>query len=137
MLDLDLMKASILRILMSVIAADVEKVSGSNMVWTRDNTKHWVAQLENRIEDIEFYLRRTVEWCEENDVYSDNTVFVCSVMALTWVCHLRGEEISRRELFEILGIENWNAIEDAVLELNPKYEEMQLEELLELVVSSF
>jgi hypothetical protein len=122
---------------MSVIAADVVLVSGSNMGWTRDNTKHWVAQLENRIEDIEFYLRRTVEWCEENEVYSDNTVFVCSVMALTWVCHLRGEEISRRELFEILGIENWNAIEDAVLELNPKYEEMQLEELLELVVSSF
>jgi hypothetical protein len=36
-----------------------------------------------------------------------------------------------------LGIENWNAIEDAVLEFNPKYEEMQLEELLAFVVSSF
>ena len=122
---------------MSVIGADVEKVLGSNMPWTRDNTKHWVAQLENRIEDIEFYLRRTIEWCEENEVYSDNLVFVCSVMTLSWVCHLRGEELSRREVFEILGIDNWNAIEDAVLEFNPKYEDMQLEELLELVVSSF
>lgn len=122
---------------MSVIGADVEKVLGSNMPWTRDNTKHWVAQLENRIEDIEFYLRRTIEWCEENEVYSDNLVFVCSVMTLSWVCHLRGEELSRREVFEILGIDNWNAIEDAVLDFNPKYEDMQLEELLELVVSSF
>jgi hypothetical protein len=137
MLDLDLMKVSILKILMSVIAADVELVSGSNMAWTRNDTKHWINQLENRIEDIEFYLRRTVEWCEENDVYSNNTVFVCSVMALTWVCHLRGEEISRREIFEILGVDNWNALEDSVLKFNPKYEEMQLEELLELVVSSF
>jgi hypothetical protein len=107
------------------------------MAWTRNDTKHWINQLENRIEDIEFYLRRTVEWCEENDVYSNNTVFVCSVMALTWVCHLRGEEISRREIFEILGVDNWNALEDSVLKFNPKYEEMQLEELLELVVSSF
>ena len=122
---------------MSVIAADVGKASESDMPWTRDDTKYWVAQLENRIEDIEFYLKRTIEWCEENEVYSDNLVFVCSVMALTWVCHLRGEEISRRELFEILGIDNWNAIEDAILEFNPKYEDMQLEELLELVVSSF
>lgn len=122
---------------MSVIGADVEKVLGSDMPWTRDNTKHWVAQLENRIEDIEFYLRRTIEWCEENEVYSDNLVFVCSVMTLSWVCHLRGEELSRREVFEILGIDNWNAIEDAMLEFNPKYEDMQLEELLELVVSSF
>ena len=122
---------------MSVIVADVEKVSGSDMPWTRDNTKHWVAQLENRIEDIEFYLRRTIEWCEENEVYSDNTVFVCSVMAIAWVCHLRNEELSRQEIFEILGVENWEAVEDAVLEFNPKYEDMELEDLLELVVSSF
>lgn len=105
--------------------------------WSRDDTKHWVSQLENRIDDIEHYLQRTVEWCEQNDVDSDQTVFVCSVMTLTWVCHLRGEEISRREIFEILGIENWNSIEDAVLAFNPKYEQMQLEELLELVVNSF
>lgn len=105
--------------------------------WSKDDTKHWVSQLENRIDDIEYYLRRTVEWCEQNDVDSDKTVFLCSVMTLTWVCHLRGEEISRREIFEILGIENWNSIEDAVLEFNSKYEQMQLEELLELVVNSF
>jgi len=121
---------------MNVIVADAVKVLGFEMPWTRDQTKHWVAQLENRIEDIEYYLRRTVEWCEENDVYSDNHVFVCSVMTLAWVSHLRGEDISRREIFEILGIENWNAIEDAVLEFNPKYEDLQLEELLELIVDS-
>ena len=117
--------------------ADVVKALGFDMPWSRDDTKHWVAQLENRIEDIEFYLKRTVEWCDENEVYSDNLVFVCSVMTIAWVSHLRNEELSRREVFEILGIDNWNAIEDAVLEFNPKYEDMQLEELLELVVSSF
>lgn len=105
--------------------------------WTRDDTKEWVTQLENRIEDIQFYLKRTLEWCEENDVYSDKIIFVCSIMALVWVSHLRNEPISKHELFEILGIENWEDIEDAVFEFNPIYEDMELEELLAFVVSSF
>lgn len=105
--------------------------------WTRDNTKEWIAQLENRIEDIEFYLRRTLEWCEENDICSEKTIFTCSIMAIVWVCHLRNELVSKHELFEILGVDQWHEAEDAVFEFNPKYEDMQLEELLESVVSSF
>ena len=105
--------------------------------WTRDDTKEWVSQLENRIEDIQFYLSRTLEWCEENEVYSDRIIFVCSIMAIVWVCHLRKEPISKHELFEILGIENWNDVEDAVFEFNPIYENMEIEELLQFVVSSF
>ena len=105
--------------------------------WTREDTQHWIAQLENRIEDIQFYLSRAHEWCEENDVYSDKIIFVCSIMALVWVSHLRNEPISKHELFEILGIEDWENIEDAVFEFNPIYEDMELEELLQFVVSSF
>lgn len=105
--------------------------------WTRDDTKEWVAQLENRIEDIEFYLKRTLEWCEENEVYSDKIIFTCSIMAIVWVCYLRNEPVSKHELFEILGIENWEDAEDAVFEFNPIYAEMELEELLQCVVSSF
>lgn len=104
--------------------------------WTRDNTKEWIAQLENRIEDIGFYLKRTLEWCEENEIYSDKTIFVCSVMAIVWVCHLRNEPISKHELFEILGLENWHEAEDAIFEFNPLYESMELEELLRVVSSS-
>jgi hypothetical protein len=105
--------------------------------WTRDDTKQWIAQLEHRIEDIEFYLKRTLEWCEENEIYSDKAIFVCSIMALVWVSHLRNEPISKHELFEILGIENWENVDDAVFEFNPAYETMELEELLQFVVSSF
>ena len=105
--------------------------------WTRDDTKEWIAQLEHRIEDIHFYLNRSIEWCEENDVYSDKIIFVCSIMSIVWVCHLRNEPISKHELFEILGIEDWENIEDAVFEFNPIYEDMELEELLQFVVSSF
>lgn len=105
--------------------------------WSRNDTKDWIAKLENRIEDLQFYLSRTKEWCEENEIYSEKVIFVCNVMAMVWVSHLRNEPISRHELFEILGIETWNEIEDAIFEFNPAYESLELEELLRLVVDSF
>lgn len=106
-------------------------------VWNRQSTRNWIAQLENRIEDIEYYLRRTVEWCEANEVYDDRTVFACTVMTAVWVSHMRDEPISKQELFEILGIKGWDTIDDAIYEFNKDYEMLDHEELLEMVASSF
>jgi hypothetical protein len=106
-------------------------------VWNRQSTKDWIAQLEHRIEDIEYYLRKTVEWCEDNGVYSEQTIFACTVMTAVWVSHLRNEPISKRELFEILGIVGWDQIEDAIYEFNPEYAHLEHDELLEMVASSF
>ena len=105
--------------------------------WTRADTKEWIYRLENRVEDIDFYLKRTLEWCEDNAVYSDRIVLICCIMAITWVCHLRNESISKKELFEILGIDDVNQIDDEVFTFNKKYEDMELEELLQFVVDSF
>lgn len=105
--------------------------------WSRDDTKEWISQLENRIEDLQFYLARTAEWCEEHDIHSEKTVLMCNVMALIWVSYLRNEPISIHEMFEMLGISNWQDTDDTVLEFNPAYETMELEELLQLVVDSF
>lgn len=105
--------------------------------WTRDDTKEWISQLENRIEDIHFYLNRTLEWCEENQIYSDKIIFVCNVMTIVWVSHCRNEPVSKYELFEILGIKDWQQVDDAILEFNPIYQDMELEDLLRYVVSSF
>ena len=106
-------------------------------MWSRNQTKHWISQLEHRIEDIEYYLRRTVEWCEANDVYSDRVVFACAVMTAAWVSHMRDEPLSKHEIFEILGIENWQSIEDGIYEYNPEYAYLEHEELLEMVANSF
>ena len=106
-------------------------------VWNRQSTRDWIAQLEHRIDDIEYYLRQTVNWCEQNQVYDDRTVFACSVMTAVWVSHLRNEPISKRELFEILGIEGWDQIDDAIYEFNEEYSFYEHEELLELVARSF
>lgn len=105
--------------------------------WSRDDTKHWIAQLENRIEDIEFYLKLALQWCEDNEVYSDKIIFVCAVMTIVWVSHLREEPISKHELFEILGVEGWEDTEDGVFEFNPKYSYMELEDLLDYIVGTF
>ena len=105
--------------------------------WTRADTKHWITQLEHRIADFEYYRAKTTEWCKQQEVYSERVVLMCHIMALVWVSHLRNEQISRQELFELLGIENWEDVEEAVFEFNPKYELLTLEELLEAIVDSF
>jgi hypothetical protein len=91
-------------------------------VWNRDSTRLWIAQLEHRIEDIQYYMERTVRWCETNEVYSDRTVFACVVMTAVWVSHMRNEPISKHELFEMLGVEGWDKVDDAIYEFNSDYE---------------
>lgn len=99
--------------------------------WSRQDTQHWIAQLELRIEDIDFYLKRTIEWCEENEIYDDEVVFALASLAVIWVSHMRGEPISRRELLELLAVEHWEEVDDAEYTMNPKYLQMNLEEMLE------
>jgi hypothetical protein len=101
--------------------------------WTRDDTKHWVAQLENRIEDIEYYLGEATQWCEDNDIYSDATVFACMLMTVLWVSSQRGEILTKREAMEILGVVGWEQMEDEEFVLGPDHLNSELEDLLEQV----
>jgi hypothetical protein len=103
--------------------------------WTREDTQHWISQLEHRIEDIDYYLHQTVEWCEENNVYHEQAVFTCAVMTVIWVSHMRGEDLSKREVLEIVGVKDWYNAEDAIYSLGTEFQGLELEELLELVSS--
>jgi hypothetical protein len=105
--------------------------------WTRDKTQEWIGQLENRLEDIDYYLARTVEWCETNDVYDDQIVFACAVMTVIWVSHMRGEPLSKREALEIVGIADAAEVEDEEYALGEPFKDYDHEELLEAVVSRF
>lgn len=101
--------------------------------WTREDTQHWIDQLEHRIEDIDYYLYQTLEWCENNGIYRDDAVFACALMTVIWVSHQRGEPMSKREAMEILGVQGWEMVEDEEFELNQKYYNMDIEDLLEEV----
>lgn len=105
--------------------------------WTREDTQHWIAQLENRVEDIDYYLMRTIDWCERYGVWDDETVFALASLTVIWVSHMRGEPITRRELLEILSVEKWEEVDDAEYTLQPKYLDMDLEEILEQAIQKF
>lgn len=102
--------------------------------WAREDTRDWIAQIELRVEDLNYYLMQTVQWCEENNILDDRTVFACSMMTALWVTWQRNEHITRWELLEILGIKDWNNFPDEEVELGPKFQGLDLEEILEQVV---
>lgn len=103
------------------------------MAWTRNQTREWITHLENRLEDIDYYLNRTIEWCEERGVYNDQAVFACAVMTVIWVSHMRQEPLSKREVLELVGVTDYYNVEDQEYNLNPQFQNLELEELLEVV----
>jgi hypothetical protein len=106
-------------------------------IWSRDDTKEWVIQLEHRLEDIDYYLKKTVDWCEENGIYDDQIVFACASITVLWVSHMRHEPISRREMLEIVGILDWDQVDDFEYRLDDEYSNYDHEEILEAVVNRF
>jgi len=101
--------------------------------WSRWDTKLWINQLENRIEDIDYYLNQTVEYCEANNIINNESVFTLSFLTVLWVSYMREEPISRREIFEILNIQNWEDLPDSPVELGKKLADFDLQDLLNLV----
>lgn len=122
---------------MKRIVAGVENLLESNMPWTRDRTQEWIGQLENRLEDIDYYLAQTIRWCEDNNIYDDQMVFACAVMTVVWVSHMRGEPLSKREALEIVGISDADSVEDDEYCLGEQFHDYDHEELLAAVVSKF
>lgn len=102
--------------------------------WTRDDTKLWISQLEYRIKDIDHYLRKTIEWCEDNYVYDDRHVFMLSFLTVIWVSNMRSEPISYVELLEILGIPDMIMGEDKIYNLGPEALDIDHEQLLNMVL---
>jgi hypothetical protein len=50
---------------------------------------------------------------------------------------MRNEPITKKELFEMLGVKGWEGVDDAIYQFNEEYESFEHEELLEMVASSF
>ena len=101
--------------------------------WNRDSTKEWIAQLENRLEDLDYYLNRTVEWAENNGLTDQESIFSLGFVTVLWVCYMRSEEVSRQEIYELLGIEDWQEADDCVMELGDQLSDLDYEDMLNLV----
>jgi hypothetical protein len=105
--------------------------------WSRQDTKAWVAQLEDRIEDISHYIDLTLDWCEEQYIDDDKVIFMCCFLTAIWVSQLRGEPISYIELMEMLGIKDIPDGEDKIYELDSQFEDLTHKELLKMAVKHF
>ena len=103
--------------------------------WTRNDTQYWIAQMENRLEDLNYYLNQTIEWAENHNVVDQETIFTLGFVTVLWVCHMRAEEVSKREVYELLGISGWETTEDCVMELGDQLSDMDYEDMLTLVAN--
>jgi hypothetical protein len=105
--------------------------------WSRDDTKEWIIQLEHRVQDIDYYLNKTLEWCEDYGVDDNHVVFMCSFLTCIWVSHMRDEPITFTELMEMLGVEEWESDEDKVYELDDRWGSLDFHDFLEQVVEKY
>jgi hypothetical protein len=105
--------------------------------WSREQTKAWITQLEDRLEDIAEYLEKTEIWCDENGIDDDRVVFMCMFLTCIWVSQLRGEEITYVELMEMLGVDELEVGEEKFYELDDQYAGLTHKELLVEAVSNF
>ena len=105
-------------------------------MWSREDTKEWLIQIENRLEDFEYYLKQTTEWCEVHGIFNDAAVFMCCVMTLVWVSYQRNERLSKKEVFELLGFDQ-NSFNNDEYELGEEFQHLDHESLLYRVVRNF
>lgn len=105
-------------------------------MWTREDTKNWVFQIQSRLEDFEYYLKLTESWCECHGIINDAQIFMCMTMTVVWVNFMRGEKLTKTELFEILGFEEHQYSND-LYELGQEFQNLDHETLLYKVCRNF
>lgn len=106
-------------------------------IWSREDTKIWIDQLENRVDDIQHYIDHTSYWCQEREVVEEQPLAACLMITILWVCMMRGESVSRREVMELLGISQWDDCDDFEYMLDDRFGNMELNDVLEEVLEKF
>lgn len=104
--------------------------------WTREDTRDFVNLIETRIEDIDYYLKRTVEWCENNGIWENKKVLMCSLITCIWVSSMRDEQISFKEIVEILGLEDFaDSSLDKIYDITKEFQNLDHEQLLTMLIN--
>ena len=106
--------------------------------WTRNDTQEFIHTVESRIEDIDYYLKRTVEWCEKHNVVENKRVIMCCLVTCIWVSSMRNEAISFQELIEYVGIEDDYEdliTMDKVYKVCKEFQALDHEEVLQMLIN--
>jgi len=103
--------------------------------WSRDNTREYIHLVESRLEDLNYYLRRTVEWCENNGIWENKKVLMCCLISCIWVSSMRNEYITFQEIVEIVGLTD---LEDSNIDKTynvcPEFQNLDHEEILRMLI---
>lgn len=103
--------------------------------WTRNDTKDFIHRIESRIEDIDYYLKRTVEWCENNGVWENQRVLMCCLISCIWVSSMREENISFQEIVEIVGLRDFEDTSlDKIYGICEEFRSLEHEEILQMLI---
>jgi hypothetical protein len=104
--------------------------------WSRENTKDWIHNVENRLEDFDYYLKRAVEWCENNGVWEDKRILMCCLVTCIWVSSMRDETVSFQEIVELVGLDGFEeSLADKVYDTCKEFQHLEHEEILEILIS--
>jgi hypothetical protein len=105
--------------------------------WRREDTKDWIAQMENRVEDHDYYIEQTMQWLDNREIHDQDIMYGCLIMTVIWVSYMRNEQITQKEVFEILGLKNWDQGTDNYYDLGKELQDLDHEQLLEKIASRF
>lgn len=100
--------------------------------WSRENTRDWITQIENRLEDIHYYLNETIKYCEKHHILDNNDVLIMSIMTCLWVASMRNERMSLSELIEILNLDI-PITTDKIFDLGEALNDVDFEQMLAIV----
>lgn len=104
--------------------------------WARTDTQDWIHSLESRIEDIDYYLKRTTEWCERNGIWENSRILMCCLITCIWVSSMRNEHISFQEIVEFMGINDLvESGVDKVYDVCEEFRHLDHEDILELLIT--
>lgn len=86
--------------------------------WDRSDTQDWIALLESRIEDMHYYKNEAQKWCEKNNVINFELVTKCLITTCIWVAHMRQEDISLGEIYDLIGVIDINEVDASINQVN-------------------
>jgi len=88
-----------------------------------------------KLEAYESWLEDTNNWCNEHNITNNQTRFVLAMLTVLWVANKLGEPMSRLGALELVRADvEFDAVDDKVIFLPPKYSDMDLDDLLDFAV---
>lgn len=102
--------------------------------WGINDTRDWIVQVQMRLEDMDFYLKETIRYCETRGIIDNVQVLVLSIMTCIWVSTMRNEPISICEVADILGLDNLSNLADKTYTANDHLSLLDFEQMLDMIV---